>query len=153
MTVPRRWLQITLILLLTVLTACGGNTPPKGLAPGREIVKHAIARQLTLTENRLTTQLNHPQETDFEIQNLNIKTLNPLYIADLPTYQISGTYRLKLNLSRQEITQDQNEFQVYLQRQVEGKTWRLLIRETASASAEPENQEDNVTAWASYLIT
>jgi len=154
MTVPRRWLQMTLILLLIVLTACGGNEPPKRLAPGRDIVKHAIARQLTLTENRLTTQLNNPSETDFEIQNLNIKTLNPLYIADLPTYQISGTYRLKLNLPRQDITQDKNAFEVYLQRQVEGKTWRLLIREQASAQAEDqEDQTENVTAWASYLVT
>lgn len=153
MIAPRRWLQLILILLLTVLTACGGNTPPKGLAPGREIVKHAIARQLTLTENRLTTQLDNPSETDFEIQNLNIQSLNPLYIADLPTYKINGTYRLKLNLPRQEITQDKNEFQVYLQRQVEGKTWRLLIRETASAPTDEENQKDEVTAWASYLVT
>jgi hypothetical protein len=153
MIAPRRWLQLILILLLTVLTACGGNTPPKGLAPGREIVKHAIARQLTLTENRLTTQLDNPSETDFEIQNLNIQSLNPLYIADLPTYKINGTYRLKLNLPRQEITQDKNEFQVYLQRQVEGKTWRLLIRETASAPSDEEKQKDEVTAWASYLVT
>jgi hypothetical protein len=153
MIAPRRWLQLILILLLTVLTACGGNTPPKGLAPGREIVKHAIARQLTLTENRLTTQLDNPSETDFEIQNLNIQSLNPLYIADLPTYKINGTYRLKLNLPRQEITQDKNEFQVYLQRQVEGKTWRLLIRETASAPTDEEKQKDEVTAWASYLVT
>jgi len=153
MIASRGWLQLILILLLTVLTACGGNTPPKGLAPGREIVKHAIARQLTLTENRLTTQLNNPSETDFEIQNLDIQSLNPLYIADLATYKISGTYRLKLNLPRQDITQDRNEFQVYLQRQVEGKTWRLLIPETTSASADQDNQKDKATAWASYLVS
>lgn len=154
MTVSRRWLQVGFMLFLTILlTACGANEPPKSLAPGRDIVKHAIARQLTLTENRLTTQLDNPSETDFEIQNLNIQSLNPLYIADLPTYQINGTYRLKLNLPRQAITQDKNEFQVYLQRQVEGKTWRLLIRETASAPTDEENQEEKATAWASYLVT
>jgi len=151
---PRRWLQVALILLLTVLTACGGNTPPKGLAPGKEIVKHAIERQLTLTEDRLTAQLDRPSVTDFKVERLNIKTLTPLYIADLPAYQIRGTYTLKLNLPRQEVTQDKNEFEVYLQRQVEGKTWRLLIPETSPPSAkEEETGEKKATVWASYLVT
>ena len=145
----RRWLQIGLILLLTVLSACGGNAPPKGLAPGREIIKHAIAQQLTLTEDRLTTQLDRPRVTDFSVQNLKVKTLNPLYIADLPTYEINGTYTLKLTLPRQEVTQEKNEFEVYLQRQVEGKTWRLLIRDEEKEQPPDQTQ----TAWRSYLVT
>lgn len=144
------WLRLFLILGLSLmLIACGNHTPPKGLAPGREIVKHAIARQLTLTEDRLTNQLDNPSTTDFEIKKLNIKTLTPIYIADLPTYQINGTYSLKLNLPRQEITQEKNSFEVYLQRQVEGKTWRLLIPK-ASEKVEEEKQ---VTTWKSYLVT
>lgn len=145
----RRWLQIGLMLLLTVLSACGGNAPPKGLAPGREIIKHAIAQQLTLTEDRLTTQLDRPRVTDFSVQNLKVKTLNPLYIADLPTYEINGTYTLKLTLPRQEVTQEKNEFEVYLQRQVEGKTWRLLIRDEEKEQPPDQTQ----TAWRSYLVT
>ena len=155
---PRRCFSVALILLLTLLTACGGNTPPKGLAPGKDIVKHAIARQLTLTEDRLTAQLDQVSPTNFTIQNLNIKTLNPVYIADLASYQISGTYTLKLNLPRQEVTQEKNQFEIYLQRQAEGKTWRLLIRDNEfSASNTNENQEEDteekVTAWKSYLVT
>lgn len=155
---PRRCFSVALILLLTLLTACGGNTPPKGLAPGKDIVKHAIARQLTLTEDRLTAQLDQASPTNFTIQNLNIKTLNPVYIADLASYQISGTYTLKLNLPRQEVTQEKNQFEIYLQRQAEGKTWRLLIRDNEfSASNTNENKEEDteekVTAWKSYLVT
>ena len=154
---PRRCFSVALILLLTVLTACGSNTPPKGLAPAKDVVKHAIERQLTLTEDRLTTELDQISPTDFTIQNLNIKTLNPVYIANLATYQINGTYTLKLNLSRQEVTQEKNEFEVYLQRQAEGKTWRLLIRDNDfSASNTNDNEEDTeekVTAWKSYLVT
>lgn len=144
------WLRLFLVLLLSLLlTACGNNTPPKGLAPGRDIVKHAIARQLTLTEDRLTSQLDNPTTTDFEIKKLNIKTLTPLYIADLPTYQINGTYSLNLNLPRQEITQENNPFEVYLQRQVEGKTWRLLIPK----NREEVEEEKQVNTWKSYLVT
>ncbi|AFZ45399.1 hypothetical protein PCC7418_3283 [Halothece sp. PCC 7418] len=148
------WLKGFLILLLVVgLTACGGNTPPKGLAPGREIIRSAIARKLTLTEDRLTTQLDRATPTDFEVKNLKVKELKPIYIADLATYEVSGTYTLKLILPRQDITQKQNEFDIYLQRQAEGKTWRLLIPDrTASGSPEDETQ-GSVTAWNSYLVT
>ncbi len=150
-----RSLKLCLILLLMiVLTACGNNTPPKGFAPSNEIVRHAIARKLTLTEDRLTAQLDQPTVTDIKIQNLKIQALNPLYIADLPTYLVSGTYTLKLNLPRQEVTQNKNEFEVYLQRQAEGKTWRLLIPDTSPPkAAEEETDQDQATAWASYLVT
>ncbi|MDR9405512.1 MAG: hypothetical protein RI580_18995 [Halothece sp. Uz-M2-17] len=146
------WLKLIFIVLLVVeLTACGGNTPPKGLAPGRDIIQHAIARKLTLTEDRLTTQLDRSTPTDFEVKNLKVTTLNPLYIADLPTYEVSGTYTLKLILPRQEVTQEKNEFDIYLQRQAEGKTWRLLVPDqTASQSTETQ---ESVTAWISYLVT
>jgi len=117
------------------------------------MIKHAIARQLTLTEDRLTTQFNRSTPTNFDVKNLKVKMLNPLYIADLPTYEVSGTYTLKLNLPRQEITQQKNEFDIYLQRQAEGKTWRLLIRDNTASSSSEEKSEEQVTAWASYLIT
>lgn len=144
---------IFILLLVVLLTACGGNSPPKGLAPGREMIKHAIARQLMLTEDRLTTQLDRATPTNFDVKNLKVKTLNPLYIADLPTYEVSGTYTLKLNLPRQEITQQKNEFDIYLQRQAEGKTWRLLIRDKSASASSEENSEEQVTVWTSYLVT
>lgn len=148
------WLKLIFMLLLVVmLTACGGSTPPKGLAPGREIIRSAIARQLTLTEDRLNTQLDRATPTDFEVKNLKVKTLNPLYIADLPTYEVSGTYTLKLNLPRQDITQEKNEFDIYLQRQAEGKTWRLLIEQKSATQNPEEKTEEQVTVWTSYLVT
>lgn len=142
-----------IVLLLVGLTACGGNTPPKGLAPGRDIIRHAIARQLTLTEDRLTTQLDRSAPTEFEVKNLKIKQLQPLYIADLATYEVSGTYTLQLSLPRQDITQEKNEFDIYLQRQVEGKTWRLLIPDKTASGSTEEGKEESVTAWVSYLVT
>lgn len=144
---------ILILLLVVILTACGGKTPPKGLAPGQEIIKHAIARKLTLTEDRLTTQLNRATPTDFEVKNLKVKTLNPLYIAELPTYEVSGTYTLKLNLPRQDITQEKNEFDIYLQRQAEGKTWRLLIEQKSASQSREEETQAQGTVWTSYLIT
>jgi len=150
----KRWQRFCFILLLIgLITACGANKPPKGLAPGREMIKNAIARKLTLTENRLTEKLHSPSPTDFDIQNVNIKQLNPLYIADLPTYQINGTYKLKLKLPKNNITQNNNQFEVYLQRQVEGKTWRLLIPESPPNQPSETEEQEKATAWRSYLVT
>ncbi len=147
---PWQLLPCLILLLIVLLTACGGNNPPKGLAPGGEIIKHAIARKLTLTEDRLSNQLQNPTSSEFQVKNVTVKTLNPIYIAGLPTYQINGTYTLKLKLPRQEVTQNKNEFEVYLQRQVEGKTWRLLIPEQGDGELEKQEQ---ATVWKSYLVT
>lgn len=150
----KRWQRFCFILLLIgLITACGANQPPKGLAPGREMIKHAIARKLTLTENRLTEQLHNPSATDFKIQNVNIQKLNPIYIADLPTYQINGTYKLKLKLPKNKITQNNNQFEVYLQRQVEGKSWRLLIPESPPNQSSETEEQEKARAWRSYLVT
>jgi hypothetical protein len=50
-----------------------------------------------------------------------------------------------LTLPRQTVTQKKNAFEIYLQRQSEGKTWRLLQREVKDGQA-------GEAQWSSYLI-
>lgn len=140
----RRLLSFLLVLFfLLELTACRPATPPTEFTPDGEIVQKAIILQLSKTEERLSQQLNLPVPT-LEISNIRVKTNEPAFINDLAAYRLTGTYRLKLTLSRQEVTQRQNPFDIYLQRQAEGKTWRLLIREVKDRMAMPQ--------WSSYLI-
>ncbi len=140
----RRLLSCLLILFFSLeLTACRPATPPTEFTPDGEIVQKAIILQLSKTEERLSQQLNLPVPT-LEISNIRVKTNEPVFINDLAAYRLTGTYRLKLTLSRQEVTQRQNPFDIYLQRQAEGKTWRLLIREVKDRMAMPQ--------WSSYLI-
>ncbi len=139
-----RWFHSLLIAILIIfLIACGSPTAPSEFAPNGEIVKKAIALKLNQNSQRLSEQLNatRPQ---LEISNINVKELDSILVAQLPTYHLQGTYNLRLILPRQKITQKQNRFDIYLQRQIEGETWRLLRRDLRLSSQEPQ--------WTSYLI-
>lgn len=131
------------LLLVLVLTACGTAKPPIGLAPGGDIIKTAIALQIEKSQQSLSEQLaaNNP---DFQVSNINVKTLEPLYLGKLPTFHLIGTYNLKLDLPNQNVTQKDNSFDIYIQRQKEGKTWRWLKRELSDPDQPPH--------WYSYLI-
>ncbi|MGB3205524.1 MAG: hypothetical protein WBB28_11085 [Crinalium sp.] len=130
---------IVTLILLAMLTACGVS----GQAPSMQLVEKAIALQLHLTQNQFTKQL-HLSPPRFEITQLKITDTKPLIIQNLPTYHIQGTYNLIAKLPHQRVNQEHNLFEVYLQRQQEGKTWRL---------ARPQADiKDSRLVWLTYLI-
>ena len=131
------------VMFMGLLTACGTSTPPLGLAPNQELVKKAIALQVSQTQQRLTQQLQSPLPK-FEITQVALKQLEPLFIGNLAAYHIRGTYSVKINLS-QRVTQQKNPFDIYLQRQQEGKTWRLAVPQDRSKASQP-------SYWRTYLI-
>ncbi len=130
-------------ILIVLLTACGSPTPPIELAPDGDLVQKAIALQLSQTEQRLSNRLV-ASPPELEVSQITVKQLESLFIAKLPTYHLQGTYNLKIKLPRQQVTQKQNRFDIYLQRQAEGKTWRLIKRQVSSSDGQPK--------WSSYLI-
>lgn len=124
---------MAIAILFVLLTACSG-----GMQPSNKLVQSAIALQLEQTQQQLSKQLG----VDFQglkVEHVKIEQREPIEIQSSPAYHVRGTYDLKLKLPRT-LTQKQNAFDVYLQRQQEGKTWRLLIP-----------QKDPST-WLSYLI-
>lgn len=131
------------VMFMGLLTACGTSTPPLGLAPNQELVKKAIALQVSQTQQRLTQQLQSPLPK-FEITQVALNQLEPLFIGNLAAYHIRGTYSVKINLS-QRVTQQKNPFDIYLQRQQEGKTWRLAVPQDRSKASQP-------SYWRTYLI-
>jgi hypothetical protein len=135
-------LVLTAIFLIG-LSACGTSTPSLGLAPSKQLVQKAIALQVSQTQQRLTQQLQS-SPPKFEITQVRLKQLEPLFIGDLPTYHFRGTYNLKFDLPQQQLTQEKNAFDVYLQRQKEGKTWRLLLPQDVDKGAQ--------ASWRTYLI-
>lgn len=139
----QKTIQILAVLLLILLSGCGAGTPPLGLAPKVGLIEKAIALDLSQTEQQLSQQLN-ASAPEIEIEHVKVEQLEPLYVANLATFRIQGSYDLKLALPHQETLQKHNTFEVYLQRQKEGKTWRLLKRQVRSPDAEP--------LWVSYLI-
>ncbi|MGL5034396.1 MAG: hypothetical protein ACRC6M_11415 [Microcystaceae cyanobacterium] len=126
------------------LTACQATTSaPLEFAPDGEVVQKAIALALNQTQTRLSQQLKTPAP-QLELDNINVKKLEAIVVNELPAYHLTGFYDVKLTLPRQTVTQKKNSFEIYLQRQSEGKSWRLLKREAKPA--------DQASQWSSYLI-
>ena len=136
-------MRLLAIVIFISLTACAGATSaPLEFAPNGDIIQQAIAQQLHQQLNPLSQQLNtaHP---DLDIGQINVKKIESVVISELPTYHLQGTYHLKLILPHQIVEQKNNHFNIYLQRQAEGKTWRLLSK---------DNKASDETQWKSYLV-
>ncbi len=142
-TLVRSFAILTLAMLCSVgLTACQTPTAPLEFAPDGEIVQKALTLALNQSQTRLSQQLK-TAPPELAIDHINVKQLEPIVINDLPAYHLIGRYDVTLTLPRQTVTQKQNTFELYLQRQSEGKSWRLLQREANPQTA---------SQWKSYLI-
>lgn len=138
--VPSHLLRlISTAFLLVILTACGSN----GYLPTNQLVQKAIAIQLQQTQQQLSQQLSLDFQ-GFEINRLKITQEKSLTIQNLPAYRLKGTYNLVFKLPKRKLTQPEKPFEVYLQLQKEGKTWRLLLPQKDSKDSQPN--------WRSYLI-
>jgi len=137
----QRWLILGFCCL--GLLACQAEKPPLEFAPDGAVVQQAIAFQLDRTQAELSRQLNaSPPKT--KISQITVQTIEAIAINGLPAYHLKGVYNLKLFLPRQTVTQPKNPFDLYLQRQQEGKSWRLLKRDI-----DPRTE---TVQWSSYLV-
>jgi hypothetical protein len=130
--------QIFIVMLLMLLTACNGSVSPLS----SQLVERAIALQLNLTQQQLSQQLQL-SPPKFDITHLEITQTEPLVIESLPSYHVQGTYELNLKLSQRR-TQQYNRFDLYIQPQKEGKTWRLALPQFTHNHPE--------VTWLTYLI-
>ncbi len=126
-------MRLLMIILIVFLTGCSSS----GL--NNKLVEHALALGVQQTQQQLNQQLNLGLQ-GYEIRHLKVQGREALTIQNLPAYRVQGTYDLALKLPSREVKQ-QKSFSVYLQRQKEGKTWRLLL---------PEGEGNK--SWRSYAI-
>ena len=129
-------------ILLILLNACTSYKPPTEFAPNGEIILQALTMQVKQTQNKLSTELELPAP-DLGISKVKVTQIDPIYIDKLAAYHLTGTYTLKLKQSTKSIVQKDSVFELFLQRQIEGKTWRLLLK--SLTSNDPEQ-------WSSYLV-
>ncbi len=123
---------------LFCLNACTISTPPLEFAPDGKIINQAIILQLKQTQINLSYNLKAPIPS-LEINQIKVKQIKPMFINKLPVYHLQGTYNLSLKYPSEKIKQKNNKFDIYLQRQQEGKSWRLLRK--------------NHSLWKNYLIS
>lgn len=135
-----RWVRgILSVVLVGLLTACNGGN---GL-PNKNLVRKAIAIQVAQTQQELSQHLKLSlPKSALTIDQVDIAERTPVTVQGLPTYRVKGTYDFTLKLTQQKATQRDNPFEIYLQRQREGKTWRL---------AQQQSAEDGTT-WVTWLI-
>ncbi|MBF2016585.1 MAG: hypothetical protein IGS23_15570 [Rivularia sp. T60_A2020_040] len=126
------------VILLVLLTACSFGTP----SPNKQLIKKAIALSMQETQQQLSEKLNL-DFGEFEINHLSIKQRKLMTVEGLPAFRIQGNYDLNLKLPKRTLAQPQKPFDVYLQLQKEGKTWRLLL---------PPRSNENTSIWHSYLL-
>jgi hypothetical protein len=90
------------------------------------LVEQAIALELGQVQQDLSQQLRlDVQPGQIQIHQVRISVEQPIRIQQLPAYRITGTYDYRFKSATRQTTQRQIPFQVYLQRQQEGKTWRM----------------------------
>ena len=134
----RRSIQIILAVILAgLITACGSNN----LSPSNQIVRRAIVLQVTQTQKELSQQLRL-ESPDLNVDRVRVTNQEPLTIQNLRAYRVQGNYDYTLKLSKRTVTQKDNPFEVYLQRQSEGKTWRLA----------QQQREENGSSWVTQLV-
>ncbi|MFM7450795.1 MAG: hypothetical protein ACKO24_19605 [Leptolyngbyaceae cyanobacterium] len=115
------WKGLIAILLVLMLTACS-----RGTEPTRSLVQQAIALELGQAQQELGQQLRLESEaTRSQINRVTITNEAPLIIEGLEAYRVRGTYDYTTALPSRKVIQRNNPFDIYLQRQQEGKTWRL----------------------------
>lgn len=137
-------IRLIVVVLCVMLTACSGRVPQ------RNLVERAIALQFGQTQTELASQLRYTQtpQPSFSISDIRIESRQPLTIETLKAFRVTGTYTLTLTYPNHTVVQRRNPFEVYLQRQIEGKTWRLarLPSRYAGDSLETEDR------WVTQLI-
>lgn len=140
----RRATNVFLIGLLALsLTACSGG------APNRTLVERAIALQFGQTQTELSRQLSVPSavQPSFRIDDIKVKSRQSIKIDGLQSYRVRGSYTLTLSYPKRQVVQKNNPFEVYLQRQSEGKTWRLARLESTQNAIQEANPR-----WVTQLI-
>ena len=136
-------LRIALGIVLAIfLSACGliGGGPPKA------VVESAIALQFSQTQQEISQLLTPKanQTPTFTISQVKINRQTPVSIQNTSAYRVEGTFQLKLKLSTRKVSNQTTPFEVYLQPQPGGETWRL---------ARPlSDQQTAESGWATYLI-
>ena len=136
----RMWRVIGPLALAGLLVACSINGP----TPNKQLVTKAIALQLSLTQQQLQEQLHLDPPTREQIEGLRISKREPLVVQNLLTFHLQGFYDYTMKMSSEDkVTQRRNPFDLYLQRQIEAKSWRLLRRQA---------NDNGESVWYSYFI-
>ncbi len=116
---------LLLIFTSTFLSSCQMGHAPKEFAPDGSVIEQAMEFELRQYYRDLSRTIT-AQPPEITLKNIQVKHIDSFFLKRLPVYHMQGTYDLELGLPSQTDNRKQNTFDLYLQRQTEGKTWRSL---------------------------
>jgi hypothetical protein len=117
---------LILLILCMCLGSCMATAAPREFAPDGPVIQRAIAQKLQRHYQQLSQTISALPPV-LEPKNIQVQSLDAFFLQSLPVYHLQGTYDLTLTFSSQRNeTRRRNTFDLYLQRQPEGKTWRSL---------------------------
>lgn len=133
-----KYLPMGVILVcLVALLGCKSSSAPLEFAPDGAVIQQTIQAKLA-THYRDLSQTITATPPHLEIKNIAVKDIDSFFLDRLPVYHVRGIYDVSLVFAHQDRNRRNNSFDLYLQRQKEGKTWRSL--------------EQNATGWRSYQL-
>ena len=133
---PILFLGISLCLVIGLL-GCQLKQAPLEFAPDGDVIKREMQRELSQHYGELSNVIEATPPT-VQPKNIRVKAINSFFLNRLPVYHTQGLYDVSLKFSNQEKISTNNSFDLYLQRQTEGKTWRSL--------------EETENGWRSYQV-
>jgi predicted component of type VI protein secretion system len=128
----KRWFRVMVaIALIMVLTACSSasSVPDK-------VLKTAIAITVNQTQQQISQQLRLSSPPKVSVDRVKVSQQDLLRIEGLPAYHVKGTYDFTLKLAKRQESQQNNSFDVYLQREPESKTWKLAQQQEGEEGLE-----------------
>ncbi len=126
-------------VVLLLLTGCGARGPES------KVVKRAIAIEFEQTQQALSQQLRTPVPK-FKIERVSVKNKTPLRLEGLQGFRVQGEYDANVKFPKQRYEQHHNPFDVYLQQQSDGETWRLAIPQKGKGEVAARPQ------WTTYQL-
>jgi len=126
-----------ILVCLVALLGCQSSSAPLEFAPNGAVIQQTIQGKLAAHYRDLSQTIT-AQPPQLEIKNIAVKDIDSFFLNRLPVYHVRGTYDVSLAFSHQDRNRRNNAFDLYLQRQKEGKTWRSL--------------EPDASGWRSYQL-
>ncbi len=126
---------LLVVLLSLLLTACMGQ-------PGRDVVRAGLQVQLEQTQQELGRQLRL-EPPRVKVTRVRVAAVSPLTIGDRPSFRVEGDYDWRQGRAEQATLSAQVPFEIYLQRQVQARTWRL---------ARPAGETEGQQRWRTFYI-
>jgi hypothetical protein len=135
----RRLLAGCLTVLLTIgMVSCDRLNPNADLP-----LEVALLRQAQLGQEQLLGQLRLDPAPILHVRHIRVQSRRDLLIQEFPSYAVRGVYDLDVEFPQRTLTRQRQPFEVFLQPQAEGTTWRLARLDDTV----------NPPQWRTYLLS